>query len=150
MRISEFLRPDAILADLRGRDAASVFAEVCGPVARSEGIEPADLVRRLLAREALSSTGVGDGVALPHARHPGLRNLAASFGRSREGVVMGPGDGSAVRLYFAIFTPEHLPAVHLKALARAANLLRARPVREALLDAAGPEEIYRVLCEADR
>jgi PTS system nitrogen regulatory IIA component len=121
---------DAIIPELRGRETAAVFAELCEPLARSTGVPLAELVASLEEREALASTAVGDGVAMPHGVHAGSHRVAASFGRSREGL------------------PFDAVNAHLKALARWSRILVSSEVRRALLDAPDADAILRILNDA--
>lgn len=149
MKISEFLQATAVIPELQGRDARAILTELSAPIAIAEGVPVEDLLEHLLAREADGATAVGEGVALPHARHPKLDRVTASFGRSRKGVFFDASDRKPVRFFFAVFTPATLPGVHLKALARASNVLRSSAVRDAILAAVDGDEIYRILLAAE-
>ncbi|MEW6365289.1 MAG: PTS sugar transporter subunit IIA [Acidobacteriota bacterium] len=150
MKLADFLGPDAVIPELQGRDPRSVLADLSAPIAEAEGLSTSELVEGLLEREALGSTAVGDGVALPHARFAKLTRLTASFGRSRAGIPFGAADGEPVHLFFAIFTPEDLAGAHLKALAHVSRVLGNPAIREAALSAADADEIYRALISNDR
>lgn len=145
MKVATILQPTAVVPALRGRDVQSILAELSAPIAQAAGLEVEDLVEVLLAREGQGSTGVGNGVALPHARHPRIGTLVASFGRSRKGVPFGSADGGAVHLFFALFAPEDLAGDFLKALALASRMLRESSIREALREAEDARAIYEVL-----
>ena len=84
LRITDFLRPDAVIADLSGRTARAVLAELCQPHAGL--VDPPAALEGLLEREKLGSTGFVGGLAIPHARIPGVARIVASFGRSKAGV----------------------------------------------------------------
>lgn len=139
---------DAILPELRGRDAAAVFGELCEPLAHSTGVPLAELVASLEEREALASTAVGDGVAMPHGVHPGVDRVAASFGRSREGLPFDAPDGTSVHFFVALVRPPDAVNVHLKALARWSRILVSSEVRRALLEAPDAEAMLRILNDA--
>lgn len=145
MTLVELFRPDAIIAELTGWDTPTVFAELCTPLARSEGVPVAELVTALAEREALASTGVGNGVAIPHGVHPGLTRTVASFGRSRAGIPFAAPDGAPVHLFIALVRPPEAAGGHLTALARISHLLGNPSVRAALLAAATTDEIQRIL-----
>ena len=149
MKIQDFLQPQAVLADLTGRTAAEVLAELCRPVAQAHGLDAARLVQVLLDREKLGSTGVGDGVAIPHGKLPGLPALVATFGRSRQGVEFRAADGKPARLFFALFAPENSAGAHLKALSRVSRIFRMPAFREAILAAPSAEEIHRLILAED-
>jgi PTS system nitrogen regulatory IIA component len=149
VKIQDFLQPQAVLADLTGRTAAEVLAELCRPVAQAHGLDAARLVQVLLEREKLGSTGVGDGVAIPHGKLPGLPALVATFGRSRQGVEFRAADGKPARLFFALFAPENSAGAHLKALSRVSRIFRMPAFREAILAAPSAEEIHRLILAED-
>jgi PTS system nitrogen regulatory IIA component len=149
VKIQDFLQPQAVLADLTGRTAAEVLAELCQPVARAHGLDAARLVQVLLDREKLGSTGVGEGVAIPHGKLPGLPALVAAFGRSRQGIDYRAADGRPARLFFALFAPENSAGAHLKALSRVSRIFRLPAFREAILVAPSADEIYRLILAED-
>jgi PTS system nitrogen regulatory IIA component len=149
VKIVDFLQPSAVVAELTGRTAAEVLAELCRPVAAASGLDAGRLVQVLLDREKLGSTGVGDGVAIPHGKLPGLAQLSATFGRSREGIDYRAVDGKPARLFFALFAPENSAGAHLKALSRVSRIFRVPAFRESVLAAASAEEIHRLIVAAD-
>jgi PTS system nitrogen regulatory IIA component len=149
VKIQEFLQPPAVLAELSGRTAAEVLAELCRPVAQLHGLDAGRLVQVLLDREKLGSTGVGEGVAIPHGKLPGLPALVATFGRSRAGVDYRSADGKPARLFFALFAPENSAGAHLKALSRVSRIFRLPAFRESILAAPTAAEIHRLILAED-
>ena len=145
MRIAELLRPDAVIADLGGRTAPEVLAELCRPLGAATGLEPGRLVQVLLDRERLGSTGIGEGVAIPHGKLGGLPGIVAALGRSRAGVDFRSIDGQPARLILALFAPEQSAGAHLQALARVSRLFRLPALREALLAAPDAAAMVRLL-----
>ena len=145
MTLEELLHPAAIVPELHGTDVAEVFAELCAPLARSEGIAAGELVTALLEREAVASTALGDGLAIPHGVHPGLTRIVASLGRSRGGVALDALDGRPVHLFVALLRPPDAPELHLEALARFSRALGVASVRDALVGAASAEAIAAIL-----
>lgn len=135
MRISELLVPDG-LVELAGATPAAVLAELAAPVARAGKLDPVQLATALGEREKLGSTGVGEGVAIPHARVRGLQSLCACLGRSRAGIEFHAIDGKPARLFLALFAPENSAGTHLQALARASRIFKSAAFREAALAAA--------------
>jgi nitrogen PTS system EIIA component len=150
VKISDILSRDAVIAELHGRDVQSVLGELCGPIAYTSRLPIGDFVEALASREALSPTGIGEGVGVPHGRHPRLRRLAASFGRSRAGIDFGASDGQPVHLFFALFSPPDPGGADLNALARMSLLLSNPALRDALREAPGAGEIYRLLIEEEK
>jgi PTS system nitrogen regulatory IIA component len=149
VHIADILRPDCVIADLSGGTVASVLAELARPVATSAGLDGPALTTALLAREKLGSTGIGEGVAVPHCKVPGLAALTASLGRSTPGVDFRSLDGKPTFLFVALFAPERAGAEHLQALARVSRLLKRPEFRKALLDAPDAAAIYRLVIEED-
>jgi PTS system nitrogen regulatory IIA component len=149
LRLSDVLRPDCVIADLSGGTVPSVLAELARPVAAATGLDAGALVAALAAREKLGSTGIGEGVAVPHCKVAGLPSLTAALGRSREGVDFRSLDGKPTRIFVALFAPERAGAEHLQALARVSRLLKRPEFRPALLEAPGTEAMHRLLVEED-
>jgi PTS system nitrogen regulatory IIA component len=125
VHIADVLRPDCVIADLSGGTVSSVLAELARPAAAAGVLEPAALASALLAREKLGSTGIGEGVAVPHCKVPHLAALTACLGRSRAGVDFRAHDGKPTHLFVALFAPERAGAEHLQALARVSPARRA-------------------------
>jgi PTS system nitrogen regulatory IIA component len=145
MKIVEFLRFDAVIADLTGKSGPEVLAELCRPLAATHRVDPQKLVETLLDREKLGSTGIGEGVAIPHGKVPGLPALMASFGRSVPGIDFRAIDGRPTHLFFALFAPENSAGAHLKALARISRIFKNPGFRDAILKAGSAEDIYRLI-----
>jgi PTS system nitrogen regulatory IIA component len=145
MKIVEFLRPDAVLANLNGQGAQAVLGELCRPLAAAHRTDAQRLLDTLLDREKLGSTGIGEGVAIPHGKVSGLPGLMASFGRSPAGVDFRAIDGKPTHLFFALFAPENSAGAHLKALARISRIFKNPAFREAILRAGNADEIYRLI-----
>ncbi|HWB74956.1 MAG TPA: PTS sugar transporter subunit IIA [Nannocystaceae bacterium] len=141
------LSPDAIIADLTGTDATSLFAELCAPLAATVGVAASALAAALAEREALAPTALGGGVAMPHGVHPQLSRIVASFGRSIRGVDFGAPDGKPVHLFVALIRPSEDNGLHLKALARYSGVLSSATARDALLAAPDSAAILRIVHE---
>jgi PTS system nitrogen regulatory IIA component len=145
MKIVEFLRPDAVIANLSGRTGPAALQELCRPLAANQKVDVARLVDTLLDREKLGSTGIGEGVAIPHGKVSGLPGLMASFGRAVEGIDFRAIDGRPTHLFFTLFAPENSAGAHLKALARISRIFKNASFREAIMKAGSAEEIYRLI-----
>src|SRR5512141_1589199 len=145
MKIVEFLRPDCVIGNLTGKTGQAVLSELCRPLAQSQRADGQRLLETLLEREKLGSTGIGEGVAIPHGKVPNLPGLMASFGRSVPGVDYRAIDGKPTHLFFALFAPENSAGAHLKALARISRIFKTPAFREAILKAPSAEEIYRLI-----
>ncbi|MDQ3262207.1 MAG: PTS sugar transporter subunit IIA [Myxococcota bacterium] len=150
MKIAEFLSPDAVIPDLRSTSKAEVLKELSGTLARTQPtLKPDRLVEVFKDREKLGSTGIGEGVAIPHGKVNGLSQLCATFGVSRAGVDFEAIDGKPTHLFFALVAPENSAGVHLKALARISRLFKNQHFRGAILEARTSEEIYKLIAEED-
>jgi PTS system nitrogen regulatory IIA component len=150
MKIAEFLRVDLILPELRSTDKASVLREISEVIARSNPqLSAARLAEVLLEREKLGSTGVGDGIAIPHGKLAGLQGLLAAFGRSRTGIDFQAIDGKPTYLFFVLFAPENSAGIHLKALARISRLFKTPSFRAAVVEAKDAAAIHRQIADED-
>jgi len=144
MKISEFLSPSNILGELTGSNPRDVLAELCRPVA-TDGLDTQLLVESLLERERLASTGIGDGVAIPHGRVHGLSKLRASVGRSKAGIDFNAVDSKPSHLFVALFAPAAGPGVHLRALSRISRIFRNQAFRDSLMRARDAAEIFELI-----
>jgi PTS system nitrogen regulatory IIA component len=150
MRIAEFLNPNAIIPDLSATTKADVLRELSGSLAAPQPhIEAGKVMEVLKDREKLGSTGIGEGVAIPHGKLNGLSQLCASFGVSRGGIDFEAIDGKPTHLFFALIAPENSAGVHLKALARISRLFKNARFRQSILEARTAEEIYRLIADED-
>ena len=150
MRIQDILPPGAVVDELLAETKEGVLRELSEVICRRlPALSPDSLTTILMDREGLGSTGIGEGVAIPHGKIPGIDRLVAVFGRSRGGVQFASLDGKPARLFFLILAPENSAGMHLKALARISRLLKGPRVLERLLAAEGVEGLSRVLREED-
>lgn len=150
MKIAEFLSPNAVVADLRAKSKTDILKELCESLARANpGLRTDRLVEVLQEREKLGSTGIGEGVAIPHGKLSGISQLQASFGVSRGGVDFDAIDGKPTHLFFALVAPENSAGVHLKALARISRLFKNPRFRQSILEARSSEDIHKLIAEED-
>src|SRR5437868_11594521 len=150
MRIAEFLREDLVFPDLAATDKAGVLGELSAGLARGfPGLTAARLTETLQEREKLGSTGIGEGVAIPHGKLPGISGLIAAFARSRRGVDFASIDGKPTYLFFVLFAPENSAGLHLKALARISRLFKQPQFRQSILSADGAGAIFRTISDED-
>jgi mannitol/fructose-specific phosphotransferase system IIA component (Ntr-type) len=143
------LTPDRVLVPLQARDKQGIIAELAARLVSRVGGDVATVLRAVEERESVLSTGVGFGVAIPHARSSAVRELAIVGGVSAEPVPYDSIDGEPVRLFFLIVGPESSAGLHVKILSRIARLVRRDGVRRHLVEARTPDEFYRVLLEAE-
>ncbi|HBZ69384.1 MAG TPA: PTS fructose transporter subunit IIA [Deltaproteobacteria bacterium] len=150
MKIMDILVRDAVILDLSSHAKRDVLSEMAHRLAAAEpGLDAQRLLEVLLERESLQSTGIGEGVAIPHGKLPGLKRLIASFARSRAGVDFESIDGLRTQLFFLLVVPEHSGGQHLKALARISRFFRDAAFRKALLEADRIEDVFRSIEEED-
>lgn len=149
MKILDVLQKEAILDDLKSKDKKGVLDELVAPVARIAEVNHENLVRVLMDRERLGSTGIGGGIGIPHGKLKDLDSLVLGFGLSRKGVDFESMDGRPTYIFFLLITPENSTGLHLKLLARISRILKNEPFRERLLNAADRDEILSIIQEED-
>jgi PTS system nitrogen regulatory IIA component len=150
MKIMEILVKDAVILNLGVPTKRDVLGEMAAALAKVEPqIEADRLLEVLLEREALQSTGIGEGVAIPHGKLAGLDRLVASFARSPEGVDFESIDGQPTYHFFLLVVPEHSGGQYLKALARISRFFRDAAFRQRLSDAESLEEVIHSIEEED-
>lgn len=150
MRISEILDPAAIDAELGASNKPGVLRELVGLTLRVHPeLDPNVLVDTLMRREKLQSTGIGDGIAIPHGRTDAVQKIVACVGRSAAGVDFSSLDGLPTHLFFTLLVPDSQQGLHLKALARVSRLLKQPAIREALMNAKDAAAIFEVLMVED-
>jgi len=149
MRLIDLLDPEAVIPDLKAREKKDVLDELAAAMAPGLGV-PADRLGRVLAeREKLGSTGIGDGIAIPHGKLEGIDGLRVGFARSRAGVDFEAMDGAATHLFFVLMAPEESVGDHLKMLARISRMLKDTAFRSRLMKAHSREEILSLIEEED-
>ena len=134
--------PDRVFAGVRALDKQKLLAELGKRAAAALGLGVADVIASLAAREALGSTGIGAGIAVPHARLEGLGDMVGFFARLQQPIEFNAIDGKKVDLVFLLLSPARGPAAHLAALAAIARRLRD-PEAAAAIRAAGSEAQIR-------
>lgn len=149
MLLTELLTPDRVVMPLDARDKKSVIAELTRRLTERCGGDFAQVLGAVEEREAVLSTGIGFGVAIPHARSPQVRELSLVCGVSRVPVPFDAIDGEPVRLFFLIVGPEASAGQHVKVLGRIARLVRRDNLREQLCAAQTPDEFYNLLLDAE-
>ena len=149
MHLSDLLTPHRIKVPLVGTDKDAVIRELVGLAVDNGAGEFDQVLRAVEEREAVLSTGIGFGVAIPHGKTAGTRGIMLAAGTSQRPVAFDALDGEPVRLFFLLIGPETSAGDHVKALSRISRLVRRQPVRERLLAAGTAEEFFRTLCDAD-
>jgi PTS system nitrogen regulatory IIA component len=152
MKFSDFVSVKAIRADLVALDKPSAISELVDSLSAAGEIQAADrddIIKALLKREELGSTGIGRGIAVPHTKHVSVERLVGTVGVSHEGVEFDSLDGNKVQLFFLLVSPPDRPGDHLRALENISRQLRDDSFCKLLKQAKTPEEILRLLVDAD-
>jgi PTS system nitrogen regulatory IIA component len=148
MMINDILVPEAVIADLKATSKKQALQELARRAAEISGLHERTVFDVLMERERLGTTGVGNGIAIPHGKLAGLKQLFGMFARLEQPVDFDAIDEQPVDLIFLLLAPEAAGADHLKALARVSRLLRDRSVCEKLRGANQADAIYALLTES--
>lgn len=150
MKIRDALRESCVIADLKGQTKKEVLRELAVALKDSGQITDVDTaVNVMLERESLGSTGIGDGIAIPHGKLKGLKQILCVFGRSLKGVSFDSVDRKPVHIFFLLLAPEDSAGVHLKMLSRISRILRDQSFRKRLLEQTGQRELYTDITSED-
>jgi PTS system nitrogen regulatory IIA component len=150
MKILDILDKRMIIGQLTSSNKEGVLRELVRVLIQVEKeVDEERMLEILLERESLGSTGIGEGVAIPHGKSKDVKRLLASFGRSLPGVDFQSMDGKPAHLFFLLVAPEHSAGIHLKALARISRLMKDQTFRKRLLEVNSAEEIYSLFSEGD-
>lgn len=148
--ITKFLLPGDVIADLSSSFKEEALAELASKILeRQPDLDRAELLKILLEREKLGSTGIGDGVAIPHGKVKSAKDLMLVFGRSLAGIDFNSLDGRPSHLFFLLIAPDQAVGGHLKMLARISRILKDPVTRRKLMDASDAATIYKVIREQD-
>jgi len=145
MKIHELIQPEFINLDMCSTGKKDAIEEIAKPVSECMNISHEAIVKTLLEREQLGSTGIGGGVAIPHGKSSFLEKVVIGFGRSRKGVNFDSIDLEPVSLFFMILTPEESISDHLKALAKISYILKTKEARTRLLSSSDKNEIIEII-----
>jgi PTS system nitrogen regulatory IIA component len=150
MQLSEIIDDNCIIPDLKARDKKGVLEELAEVLSNHDlSIDREALVKVLVEREHLGSTGIGDGVAIPHGKLDGVERPVISFGRSKDGLDFDSMDGQPAYLFFLLVAPENSSGVHLQVLAKIAKMLKNSAFRKKLMEASTAAELYQTIIQTD-
>ena len=152
MKIREFISPKAVSADLKSKDKEGVITELVELLIDTGAIEKKNkkkVLEVLMAREALGSTAIGQGIAIPHGKHKSTKKLVGCLGISKEGIDFDSLDGELAHIFFLLMAPIDSAGPHLKALAKISRLLKDKFVRERLIGAKDEAEIKKIIDQED-
>jgi mannitol/fructose-specific phosphotransferase system IIA component (Ntr-type) len=149
--LSDFLSPKRVKIPLRNTEKDALLRELVAVLVEAEGLQSdeEEIFRAVQAREEVLSTGIGDGVALPHAKSEVVPDLVVAAGVSAEPVEFDALDGRPVQIFFLLLAPERAMGAHIKALSRISRLLRQESLRRRLLEATDAREFARIVQEAE-
>jgi PTS system nitrogen regulatory IIA component len=147
MNISDLLTPEAVMPALKAQNKKQLLQELAARAALQIHLPEKRIFETLIERERLGTTGVGQGIAIPHGRMAGVSKITGVFARLESGIDYEAVDSQPVDLVFMLLAPENAGADHLKALARVSRLLRNQVICEKLRTASTAEAIYAVLTD---
>jgi len=147
MNISDLLAPDAVIPALKVQSKKLLLQELASRAALQTRLPEKRIFETLIERERLGTTGVGQGIAIPHGRMAEVSHITGVFARLEGGLDYEAVDGQPVDLVFMLLAPENAGADHLKALARVSRLLRNQAICEKLRTANTAEAIYAILTD---
>lgn len=152
MKLLEFLVPQAITVDLQATDKEGVIREIVGRLRQAGALAANDcesVIKAILSREELGSTGIGRGVAVPHTRHPSVDKLVACIATSKKGVDFASLDDHPAYVFFLLISPPNQPGPHLRALDNAARYMRDDQFVDSLRAAESPEAVISLIRDMD-
>jgi PTS system nitrogen regulatory IIA component len=147
MKITEFLQPDAVLCPLRAGTKKQLLTELSALAAKKFGLDSARVFETLLQREKLGSTGLGQGIAIPHGKIAGIETVHAVFARLAQPIAFEAVDDQPVDLVFMLIAPEQAGADNLKALACISRLMRDQALVQKLRGTDSAAGLYALLAE---
>ncbi|MFD0985557.1 PTS IIA-like nitrogen regulatory protein PtsN [Methyloligella solikamskensis] len=147
MELGDLIGPDAVVPALKANGKKQLIQELAARAAKLTGLEERDVFDVLLQRERLGSTGLGQGIAIPHGKIAGLKHIMGMFARLATPLDFDAADGEPVDLVFLLLAPEGAGADHLKALARVSRVMRDHYAREKLRGAKDQSALYAILTE---
>ncbi len=151
MNITGVLKKEFVIEKLKSKTRVEVLTELSKVFLKSDiRVNYDEIVEVLLERERLGSTGIGDGIAIPHGKLAGLDDIIVSFGRSKDGIDFDSLDGRPVHIFFLLMAPENSAGQHLRALAKISRMLKDSSFRTELMLAKSADDLYRIIREKDK
>jgi len=149
VQLTDLLHPDRVRVPLRAADKAQVLREMSSLLAERAGIPADEVLEAIEEREAVLSTGIGLGVAVPHGKSAAAARLEMVCGSTATGIDFDALDGEACRLFFMLVGPEAAAGEHVKALSRIARVVRRDEIRHRLLAATTAESFIQTIVDAE-
>jgi PTS system fructose-specific IIABC component len=151
VKITDYITEDLIDLDLKSKNRESILVELSKLLERSKNIlvKDNDIYKALVDREKLGSTGIGKGVAIPHAKTESAKELTVAFGISRKGIDFNSMDDEEVHIFFVFASPNKDSQIYLKVLARISRLIREENFRQNLMDCKTAKEVIACIAEKE-
>lgn len=152
MQIMDFLSKKAIVTDIKSTKKEDVIKELVDALIEAGDVEKRSrnkLIDSLMSREALGSTAIGQGIAIPHAKSDCVEKLIAAFGLSNKGVDFDSLDGEPAYIFFLLVAPQDSAGPHLKALARISRLLKDKYFRDTLRTCEDDKAVIKIITQED-
>lgn len=150
MKLSKFCEENLVIFDMKAATKDEAIEELVGLAASSNMIKDEQMLRQdVKEREELVTTGVGYGVAFPHAKTRSAKGIVIAFGRSNKGIEFDAMDHKPVQLFFLIAAPEDAIGAHLNVMARLSYLMKSEENREKLLEATSPGDVLLLIDKVD-
>jgi PTS system nitrogen regulatory IIA component len=150
VKIAEILLEQCVVADIKGKTKREIIAELVEALEKARLIEDVEtVVNVVMEREKLGSTGIGNGVAVPHGKLKNINNIVCALGRSQNGVDFDAVDRGLVHIFFLVLAPEDSASLHLKVLSRITKILRDQSLRKKVIKLSNTHDIYMSSLEED-
>lgn len=150
MKVSELLKPEFIISDLKGESKEEIINELIDLFKDDPRVEDIEKVRSaVLEREKVMSTGVGKGFAIPHGKTNAVKEIVGAFGKIKDGIDYESLDGNPVNLVFLLVGKDNLISTHIKLLSRISRLMNKDDFRHRLVEANSADEIVKLFSEEE-
>ncbi|MCX8110352.1 MAG: PTS sugar transporter subunit IIA [Syntrophorhabdaceae bacterium] len=150
MKLEEILLESCVIDDLKSSTKKDVIYELCNALKNAGLIKDVkEVVDIIIEREKLGSTGIGEGIAIPHGKMKGIDGIICAIGKSRNGIEFDAIDNKPVNIIFLLLAPEGSASMHLKMLSRISKILRDPSIRKRLLELKDAHDIYSYIIEED-
>jgi PTS system nitrogen regulatory IIA component len=150
MNMKDVLRESCVITNLAGSTKTEVLSELVQSFKEAGLIDNVDeAVNVVLDREKLGSTGIGDGIAIPHGKMKGIDRILCAFGKSKEGIDYDAVDGKPAHIFFLLLAPEESAGLHIQMLSRISRILRDQTFRKQLVEQSENINLYSEIVEQD-